>query len=239
MRTISSSSSSVLSPKGFVNHDVIGLKKSDYDDVRYLRQDNNERSILDRYWDIILIGVLSSISLVLIIAIVITIVCMCRSKRVQEQEVPYQTFYGDQRAPVGPANGDRKLAYSAQMYHYQYQKQQMLANEKGNDYDNKNGSGNSTDEEVIDDDDTVYECPGLANTEEEMEVTNPHFVETPMAQPTTAAAAAATSSATFSSAGGGAGVSGFKSSTDGNNNSSPYRHQLQHHQHAKLPHHHQ
>lgn len=31
---------------------------------------------------------------------------------------------------VGPGPGDRKLAQSAQMYHYQHQKQQMIAMEK-------------------------------------------------------------------------------------------------------------
>jgi hypothetical protein len=31
---------------------------------------------------------------------------------------------------VSPTSGDRKLAQSAQMYHYQHQKQQMIAMEK-------------------------------------------------------------------------------------------------------------
>ncbi|XP_072014598.1 uncharacterized protein [Amphiura filiformis] len=75
-------------------------------------------------------------------------------------------------------NGDRKLAQSAQMYHYQHQKQQMIAMEKrekgevqGNaesDYDSE--------EENEDGDLTVYECPGLAPTGE-MQVKNPLFTE--------------------------------------------------------------
>lgn len=134
----------------------------------------------NHYWDIIIIAIMCSVSVLLVVAIVLSIVCVCRlrSKRLNK-EMPYQTFYGTTlKDPANPAaNGDRKLAYSAQMYHYQYQKQQMLANEKANGFDQKNPSGNSTDDDLVDDDDTVYECPGLANTEGEMEVTNPYFVD--------------------------------------------------------------
>ncbi|XP_063754185.1 neural proliferation differentiation and control protein 1 isoform X2 [Eleginops maclovinus] len=70
--------------------------------------------------------------------------------------------------------GDRKLAHSAQMYHYQHQKQQMLSLEKHRDERKIADSGASTDEENEDGDFTVYECPGLAPTGE-MEVKNPLF----------------------------------------------------------------
>ncbi|XP_034064242.1 neural proliferation differentiation and control protein 1 isoform X2 [Gymnodraco acuticeps] len=70
--------------------------------------------------------------------------------------------------------GDRKLAHSAQMYHYQHQKQQMLSMEKHRDELKIPDSGASTDEENEDGDFTVYECPGLAPTGE-MEVKNPLF----------------------------------------------------------------
>lgn len=138
------------------------------------------KSNFDQYWDIMLIAVLSSISLILIVAIISTLICLCRSQREQDRDVPYQTFYGDGKGP-NTVVGDRKLAYSAQMYHYQYQKQQMLANEKLNGFDQKNLSGNSTDEEVLDDDDdgTVYEYKGPAAIEGELEVTNPYFSESP------------------------------------------------------------
>uniref|UniRef100_A0A3P8T244 Neural proliferation, differentiation and control, 1b n=1 Tax=Amphiprion percula TaxID=161767 RepID=A0A3P8T244_AMPPE len=56
--------------------------------------------------------------------------------------------------------GDKKLAHSAQMYHYQHQKQQMLSFDK--DEPKVPDSGASTDEENEDGDFTVYECPGLA-----------------------------------------------------------------------------
>uniref|UniRef100_A0A672YJY4 Neural proliferation, differentiation and control, 1b n=1 Tax=Sphaeramia orbicularis TaxID=375764 RepID=A0A672YJY4_9TELE len=58
--------------------------------------------------------------------------------------------------------GDKKLAHSAQMYHYQHQKQQMLSLEKHREGPKVPDSGASTDEENEDGDFTVYECPGLA-----------------------------------------------------------------------------
>lgn len=73
--------------------------------------------------------------------------------------------------------GDRKLAQSAQMYHYQHQKQQIIAMENHNNVD-KNGT--HSDAESEDDNEegdyTVYECPGLAPTGE-MEVKNPLFLD--------------------------------------------------------------
>ncbi|KAJ8413829.1 hypothetical protein AAFF_G00064270 [Aldrovandia affinis] len=70
--------------------------------------------------------------------------------------------------------GDKKLAHSAQMYHYQHQKQQMLSLEKHRDEPKIPDSGTTSDEENEDGDFTVYECPGLAPTGE-MEVKNPLF----------------------------------------------------------------
>merc|ERR1719348_1229359 len=79
---------------------------------------------------------------------------------------------------LSPA-GDRKLAQSAQMYHYQHQKNQMIAINRGS-----NGTSGQHDEESeaeIDGEEgdyTVYECPGLASTDE-MEVKNPLFNDDP------------------------------------------------------------
>ncbi|KAL3871664.1 hypothetical protein ACJMK2_039648 [Sinanodonta woodiana] len=72
--------------------------------------------------------------------------------------------------------GDRKLAQSAQMYHYQHQKQQMLAMEKANGETKHDASEDESEEENEEGDYTVYECPGLAPAGE-MEVTNPLFKE--------------------------------------------------------------
>jgi len=77
-----------------------------------------------------------------------------------------------------PSPGDRKLAQSAQMYHYQHQKQQMIAMEKANGEMKQDGSEDESEEENEEGDYTVYECPGLAPTGE-MEVRNPLFTEEP------------------------------------------------------------
>jgi hypothetical protein len=67
---------------------------------------------------------------------------------------------------VSPTSGDRKLAQSAQMYHYQHQKQQMAALQKGAQQGDRQGSAGSDVESDDNDDEendyTVYECPGLA-----------------------------------------------------------------------------
>lgn len=57
-------------------------------------------------------------------------------------------------------SGDRRLAHSAQMYHYQHQKQQIIAME--NQSNATVVSDGDTDEENEEGDYTVYECPGLA-----------------------------------------------------------------------------
>ncbi|XP_039764024.1 uncharacterized protein LOC120636554 isoform X2 [Pararge aegeria] len=73
-------------------------------------------------------------------------------------------------------SGDKKLAQSAHMYHYQHQKQQIIAMER-NDMD-RNGSVSDpeSEEENEEGDYTVYECPGFATTGD-MEVKNPLFKE--------------------------------------------------------------
>ena len=86
-------------------------------------------------------------------------------------------------------SGDRRLAQSAQMYHYQHQKQQMIAMEKANN-DTKPDNQSDSEGETEEGDYTVYECPGLAPTGE-MEVKNPLFKEDFSSNNITAAAAAA------------------------------------------------
>lgn len=88
-------------------------------------------------------------------------------------------------------SGDRRLAQSAQMYHYQHQKQQIIAMENRSSNE-RNGSLSDveSDDENEEGDYTVYECPGLAPTGE-MEVKNPLFLDDPT--PATPAAPTATS----------------------------------------------
>jgi hypothetical protein len=71
---------------------------------------------------------------------------------------------------------DRKLAQSAQMFHYQQQRQQMMAQEKAHLDAKPVNSDDSDDEAPGGGDYTVYECPGLAPTGE-MEVRNPLFAD--------------------------------------------------------------
>ncbi|XP_017755196.1 PREDICTED: uncharacterized protein LOC108547269 isoform X2 [Eufriesea mexicana] len=87
-------------------------------------------------------------------------------------------------------SGDQRLAQSAQMYHFQHQKQQIIAMEKEYRLDNDlcshvsatrdpgSVSEAESEEENEEGDYTVYECPGLASTGE-MEVKNPLFHDDP------------------------------------------------------------
>ncbi|NWQ94704.1 NPDC1 protein, partial [Burhinus bistriatus] len=109
-------------------------------------------------------------------ALIMAAVCWCRLQK--EVRLAQKADYSAQRAAsplpydkISP--GDKTLAQSAQMYHYQHQKQQMLSMEKHKE-EPKLPDSASSDEENEDGDFTVYECPGLAPTGE-MEVRNPLF----------------------------------------------------------------
>jgi hypothetical protein len=66
------------------------------------------------------------------------------------------------------------------MYHYQHQKQQMIALEKATTERMGSASDLDSEDENDEGDYTVYECPGLASTGE-MEVKNPLFQDDPSA----------------------------------------------------------
>ncbi|GJQ78986.1 hypothetical protein Trydic_g148 [Trypoxylus dichotomus] len=75
-------------------------------------------------------------------------------------------------------SGDRRLAQSAQMYHYQHQKQQIIAMDRAVDTE-RHGSVSEVDsDEENEGDYTVYEYAGLAPIGE-MEVKNPLFQDDP------------------------------------------------------------
>ncbi|KAM9720927.1 neural proliferation differentiation and control protein 1 isoform 1-T1 [Dama dama] len=84
-------------------------------------------------------------------------------------------------APPGISPGDQRLAHSAEMYHYQHQRQQMRCLERHKEPPKELDSV-SSDEENEDGDFTVYECPGLAPTGE-MEVRNPLFDHASLSAP--------------------------------------------------------
>ncbi|XP_074187513.1 neural proliferation differentiation and control protein 1 isoform X4 [Rhinolophus sinicus] len=84
-------------------------------------------------------------------------------------------------ATPGISPGDQRLAHSAEMYHYQHQRQQMRCLERHKEPPKELDSA-SSDEENEDGDFTVYECPGLAPTGE-MEVRNPLFDHSSLSAP--------------------------------------------------------
>uniref|UniRef100_A0A8C1X611 Neural proliferation, differentiation and control, 1b n=1 Tax=Cyprinus carpio TaxID=7962 RepID=A0A8C1X611_CYPCA len=97
------------------------------------------------------------------VAMVLTGVCWVRMQRGNRlaQNVDYPAF-----GLIGPNSdsgmtGDKTLAQSAQMYHFQLQKQQMMSLKQRSDSKIPE-SGATSDEENEDGDFTVYECPGLA-----------------------------------------------------------------------------
>jgi len=110
--------------------------------------------------------------------------CYHRASHGQKEgeETEYPTYGVTGPAKEASPAGDRKLAQSAQMYHYQHQKNQMIALGRGNTGPgNGNVSGGEESEgegEEGEGDYTVYECPGLASTDE-MEVKNPLFNDDP------------------------------------------------------------
>uniref|UniRef100_A0A182Q106 Neural proliferation differentiation and control protein 1 n=1 Tax=Anopheles farauti TaxID=69004 RepID=A0A182Q106_9DIPT len=100
-----------------------------------------------------------------------------RTKAAADVEYPAYGVTGPNRdslAGAAAAAGDRKLAQNAQMYHYQHQKQQIIAME--NTTRSAVHSEQPSEDENEEGDYTVYECPGLAPTGE-MEVKNPLFLE--------------------------------------------------------------
>ncbi|KAG3288419.1 neural proliferation, differentiation and control 1, transcript variant X5 [Ictidomys tridecemlineatus] len=110
--------------------------------------------------------------------------CWCRLQR--EIRLAQKADYAVPKAPGSPATprvspGDQKLAHSAEMYHYQHQRQQMLCLERHKEPPKELDSA-SSDEENEDGDFTVYECPGLAPTGE-MEVRNPLFDHSSLSAP--------------------------------------------------------
>ncbi|XP_053552061.1 neural proliferation differentiation and control protein 1 [Bombina bombina] len=127
--------------------------------------------------DALLLGVVVSCAVAGLMALIVAGVCWCRMHR--EIKLAEKTDYASFRTSPPPpyektSPGDKKLAQSAQMYHYQHQKQQMISMEKNKDEPKHPDSAVTSDEENEDGDFTVYECPGLAPTGE-MEVKNPLF----------------------------------------------------------------
>ncbi|XP_047381297.1 neural proliferation differentiation and control protein 1 isoform X6 [Sciurus carolinensis] len=122
-------------------------------------------------------------------ALAVAALCWCSSapRRLQREiRLTQKADYAATKAPGSPATtrvspGDQRLAHSAEMYHYQHQRQQMLCLERHKEPPKELDSA-SSDEENEDGDFTVYECPGLAPTGE-MEVRNPLFDHSSLSAP--------------------------------------------------------
>ncbi|KAM4877867.1 neural proliferation differentiation and control protein 1 [Thomomys bottae] len=119
-------------------------------------------------------------------AVAVAALCWCRLQREIRltQKADYSTAKAAPRSPgtatPGISPGDQRLAHSAEMYHYQHQRQQMLCLERHKGPPKALDS--ASDEETEDGDFTVYECPGLAPTGE-MEVRNPLFDHASLSAP--------------------------------------------------------
>ncbi|XP_012279189.1 uncharacterized protein LOC105699064 isoform X2 [Orussus abietinus] len=132
--------------------------------------------------DIYFIAVVAGCSAAAVFALVLIGLTWCRLQRgvkaAADIEYPAYGITGPNK-DVSPS-GDQRLAQSAQMYHFQHQKQQIIAMENRTAAARDPGSVSEaeSDEENEEGDYTVYECPGLAPTGE-MEVKNPLFQDDP------------------------------------------------------------
>ncbi|XP_028628711.1 neural proliferation differentiation and control protein 1 isoform X2 [Grammomys surdaster] len=130
-------------------------------------------------------------------ALAVAALCWCRLQREIRltQKADYTATAKGPASPTTPriSPGDQRLAHSAEMYHYQHQRQQMLCLERvyrgpshfaptRHKEPPKELESASSDEENEDGDFTVYECPGLAPTGE-MEVRNPLFDHSTLSAP--------------------------------------------------------
>ncbi|XP_019496290.1 PREDICTED: neural proliferation differentiation and control protein 1 isoform X2 [Hipposideros armiger] len=111
---------------------------------------------------------------------------LCSRRLQRDIRLTQKADYTAPQAPASPATpgispGDQRLAHSAEMYHYQHQRQQMRCLERHKEPPKELDSA-SSDEENEDGDFTVYECPGLAPTGE-MEVRNPLFDHSSLSAP--------------------------------------------------------
>lgn len=129
------------------------------------------------YFTAIIVGAYVVAVFTLLVGGVIWYKVMMKNKADADVEYPAYGVTGPNKE-ISPT-GDRRLAQSAQMYHYQHQKQQIIAMES-RVTNERNGSVSEaeSEEENEEGDYTVYECPGLASTGE-MEVKNPLFQDDP------------------------------------------------------------
>ncbi|XP_077302582.1 uncharacterized protein LOC143922985 isoform X2 [Arctopsyche grandis] len=130
--------------------------------------------------NVYLFAMIAGIGAAVTVAVTAFIVGWMRKKSKAANDVEYPAYGVTGPNPEVTPSGDRQLAHSAQMYHYQHQKQQIIAMESRGGVAERNGSVSDAESEDENDegDYTVYECPGFATTGE-MEVKNPLFLDEP------------------------------------------------------------
>ncbi|XP_064457229.1 neural proliferation differentiation and control protein 1-like [Ornithodoros turicata] len=149
--------------------------------------DNRVIAKASSFTDVYFVALVAGCSAVAVIGVVAAGFCFYKVQRngraAADVEYPAYGVTGPNKEAPSPT-ADRKLAQSAQMYHFQHQKQQMIAMEKNHTNRHTSASDVDTEEENEEGDYTVYECPGLAPTGE-MEVKNPLFNDdqTPVSPP--------------------------------------------------------
>ncbi|XP_011329146.1 uncharacterized protein LOC105274586 isoform X2 [Ooceraea biroi] len=117
--------------------------------------------------DIYFIAIVAGCSAAAMFALVLISLTWCRlqrgAKAAADIEYPAYGVTGPNK-DISPS-GDQRLAQSAQMYHFQHQKQQIIAMENRTSATRDPGSLSEaeSDEENEEGDYTVYECPGLAS----------------------------------------------------------------------------
>ncbi|XP_026029882.1 neural proliferation differentiation and control protein 1-like [Astatotilapia calliptera] len=126
--------------------------------------------------DTVIIIIISVCVVVGTVAVILATVCYIKFQKESHlaEKVDYPAFGGAGVSASGTSMGDKTLAQSAQMFHYQHQKQQMLSMGNHKPEQKVSETEGTSDEEEVGGDFTVYECPGLAPTGE-MEVKNPLF----------------------------------------------------------------
>lgn len=128
--------------------------------------------------DIYFVALVAGCSAVAVFGVVAAGYCFYKvqknARAAADVDYPAYGVTGPNKEGASPT-ADRKLAQSAQMYHFQHQKQQMIAVEKNHTNRHTSASDVDTEEEENEEGDyTVYECPGMASGGE-LEVKNPLF----------------------------------------------------------------
>ncbi|CAN7947947.1 unnamed protein product, partial [Ixodes hexagonus] len=117
--------------------------------------------------DIYFVALVAGCSAVAVFGVVAAGYCFYKvqknARAAADVDYPAYGVTGPNKEGASPT-ADRKLAQSAQMYHFQHQKQQMIAVEKNHTNRHTSASDVDTEEEENEEGDyTVYECPGMAS----------------------------------------------------------------------------